>query len=84
MDEDDIPKTAFRAASGGLFEFTRMPYCLCNAPATYQRLIESMLDDFNYQNLLIYLEVFVNQVESNTTATMLSTTPRTEMVKLQE
>ena len=56
MKEDDIPKTAFRAGSGGLFEFTRMPYGLCNAPATYQRLMESMLSDFNYRNLLIYLD----------------------------
>ena len=47
---------AFRAGSGGIFEFTRMPFGLCNAPATYQRLMESMLSDFNYRNLLIYLD----------------------------
>ena len=56
MKEEDIQKTAFRAGSGGLFEFTRMPFGLCNAPATYQRLMESMLSDFNYRNLLIYLD----------------------------
>ena len=56
MKEDDIPKTAFLAGSGGLFEFTRKPYGLCNAPATYQRIMESMLSDFNYRNLLIYLD----------------------------
>ena len=56
MKEEDIPKRAFRAGSGGLFEFTRMPFGLCNAPATYQRLMESMLSDFNYRNLLIYLD----------------------------
>ena len=33
-----------------------MPFGLCNAPATYQRLMESMLGYFNYQNLLIYLD----------------------------
>ena len=47
MKEEDIPKTAFRAGSGGQFEFTRKPYGLCNAPAIYQRLMESMLSDFN-------------------------------------
>ena len=31
MEEDDIPKTAFRAGSGGLFGFTMMPCGLCNA-----------------------------------------------------
>ena len=35
MKEDDIPKTAFRAGSGGPFEFTRMLYGICNAPARY-------------------------------------------------
>ena len=33
-----------------------MPFGLCNAPATYQRLMESMLSDFNYRNLFIYLD----------------------------
>ena len=31
MEEADIPKTAFRASSSGLFEFTRMPFGLTNA-----------------------------------------------------
>ena len=39
---------------GRPFKFTRIPFGLCNAPTTYQRLLESMLSDFNYRNLLIY------------------------------
>ena len=31
MEEADIPKTAFRAGSSGLFECTRMPFGLTNA-----------------------------------------------------
>ena len=31
MDEADIHKTAFRAGSSGLYEFTRMPFRLSNA-----------------------------------------------------
>ena len=30
MDEADIHKTAFRAGSSGLYEFTRMPFGLSN------------------------------------------------------
>ena len=56
MEEDDIPKIAFRAGSGGLIEFTRMPCELCKAAATYRCFMESMLSDFSYQNLLIYLD----------------------------
>ena len=31
MAEDDIKKTAFRAGSSGLYEFTHMPFGLSNA-----------------------------------------------------
>ena len=48
MEENNIQKTAFRVGTGGLFEFTRMPFGLCNARAKDQRLMESMLSDFNY------------------------------------
>ena len=33
MQEEDIPKTAFRAGSSGLYKFTRMPFGLTNAGA---------------------------------------------------
>ena len=35
MEEEDIPKIAFRAGSSGLFEFTRMPFGLTNAGASF-------------------------------------------------
>jgi len=56
MEEHDIQKTAFLLQTGGFFEFTRMAFGLYNVPAMYRHLMESMLNDFNYQNLLIYVD----------------------------
>ena len=35
MEEEDIKKTVFRAGSSGLYEFTRMPFSLTNAGASF-------------------------------------------------
>ena len=42
MDPESQEKTAFTAPDG-LYEFTVMPFGLCNAPATFQWLIEVVL-----------------------------------------
>ena len=42
LREGDGPKTAF-ATERGLFEWTRMPFGLCNATSTFQRLMNSVL-----------------------------------------
>ena len=40
----------------GVYEFLRMPYGLCNAPATFQRLMQSCLGELNLTYALIYLD----------------------------
>ncbi|MCG8076676.1 MAG: reverse transcriptase family protein [Candidatus Thiodiazotropha taylori] len=54
-DPQDREKTAFTSRKG-LFEFNVMPYGLCNAPATFERLMESVLAGLHWQICLIYLD----------------------------
>ncbi|MGH0176852.1 UNVERIFIED_CONTAM: hypothetical protein FKN15_073716 [Acipenser sinensis] len=65
--EPDRHKTAF-CTPFGLFEFNRMPFGLCNAPATFQRLMERLFGDQSCQSLLLYLDdvvVFSSTVEQH-------------------
>ena len=55
MDPESREKTAF-ATHAGLFEFTVMPFGLCNAPSCYQRLLEYVLRGLNWRIALIYLD----------------------------
>eukprot|EP01053_Blabericola_migrator_P002822 Blabericola_migrator_1__2821@NODE_1807_length_3762_cov_37_917185_g1163_i0_p2_GENE_NODE_1807_length_3762_cov_37_917185_g1163_i0NODE_1807_length_3762_cov_37_917185_g1163_i0_p2_ORF_typecomplete_len391_score23_88RVT_1/PF00078_27/1_2e17RT_RNaseH/PF17917_1/3_9e16RT_RNaseH_2/PF17919_1/1_3e15RVT_thumb/PF06817_14/0_01_NODE_1807_length_3762_cov_37_917185_g1163_i07431915 len=50
----DIQKTAFHTHLG-LFEFVVMPYGLCNAPATIQRAMDTLLGDLG-RHVLAYLD----------------------------
>ena len=45
MEESDIKKTAFRAGSMGLYEFTCMPFGLSNAGSSFCHLMEQCLGD---------------------------------------
>ena len=48
--------TAFTVGNLGFYEFTRMPFRLCNAPATFQRLMQNMLGELNLTYCIIYLD----------------------------
>ena len=54
MAEEDRSKTAF-CTTEGLFEFKVMPFGLCNAPATFQRLMDFVLAGLNWAHCLVYL-----------------------------
>ena len=56
MSEKSWQCTAFTVGSMGIFEFLRMPYGLCNAPATFQRLMQNCLGELNLTYALIYLD----------------------------
>ena len=58
MDEADKEKTAF-ISSLGLFQFKVMSFGLCNAPATFQRLMDKMLDGLKFKKCLVYIDDIV-------------------------
>lgn len=53
--QEDKEKTAFTMPLR-LYEFERMPFGLCNAPATFQRLMQRCLGEQVHDHLLIYLD----------------------------
>ena len=56
--ESDRKKTAF-ITHDGLFEFNVMPFGLCNAPATFQRLMNLALSGMLWSECLVYLDDIV-------------------------
>ena len=65
LDDEAKLKSAF-VVPGGLFEFQVMPFGLCNAPSTFQRLMETVLAGLQWKIALIYLDdviVFGSSVE---------------------
>ena len=55
MDPADKAKTAFTTRQG-LFEFNVMPFGLSCAPATFERLMESILQGLQWDICLVYLD----------------------------
>ena len=54
--EQDKEKTAFRTCSGQLYEFNQLPFGLCNAPATFSRLMDRALAGLAWNIFLYYLD----------------------------
>uniref|UniRef100_A0A6G5AB96 Putative tick transposon n=1 Tax=Rhipicephalus microplus TaxID=6941 RepID=A0A6G5AB96_RHIMP len=55
VDERDREKTAF-VTPDGLYEFKVLPFGLCSAPATFQRLMDTVLSGLKWQTCLVYLD----------------------------
>ena len=55
-----VPKsqqyTAFTVGNLGFYEFTCMPFGLCNVPATFQHLMQNTLGGLNLTYCIIYLD----------------------------
>jgi predicted aspartyl protease len=65
MDEPDKDKTSF-VTRQGTFRFRVMPFGLCNAPGTFQRIMDIVMAGLNFQVLLVYLDDII--LFSRTTA----------------
>ena len=55
VDDRDREKTAF-ITPDGLFEFKVLPFGLCSAPATFQRMMDTVLSGLKWQSCLVYLD----------------------------
>ena len=55
MDPATRDKSAFTTHCG-LFEFLRMPFGLCNSPATFQRLMQTILLGLERKSCYVYLD----------------------------
>ena len=68
MDESSKQYTTFTVGNLGFFECDHMPFGLCNAPATFQQLMQNCLGELNLIYCLIYLDdivVFLHTAEEH-------------------
>ena len=64
MDKASMEKTAFTAGPLGFFEYKRLAFGLCNAPSTFQRLMEGVLAGLNMKTCAVYLDDVIVYAES--------------------
>ena len=67
LTEEAKEKTAFTTPQG-LYQFKVLPFGLCNAPSTFERLMERVLQGLRWQILLVYLDdviIFSRTIEEH-------------------
>ena len=72
MAKESHQHTTFTAGSMGVYEFSRMLFGLCKAPATFQRLMQECLGELKLTYMLIYLDDII----------IFSWTPEEHLVRL--
>ena len=55
LSQEARVKTTF-ATHSGLFQFRVMPFGLCNAPATFERLMDRVLQGLRWSRCLVYID----------------------------
>lgn len=63
MDPESREKTAF-VTKQGIYEFNIMPFGLTNAPATFQRLMNEVLDGMWNKGIMVYLDDIIIYTET--------------------
>ncbi|CAB0039768.1 unnamed protein product [Trichogramma brassicae] len=64
MEESSKKFTAFAIPGSGLYQFLRLPYGLCNAPASFQRLIDALFGPEFEPHVFGYLDDIIIVTES--------------------
>jgi hypothetical protein len=59
LQKKDKAKTAFSIPGSGLWQFNKMSFGLCNAPATFVRLMERVLSGLDWKICLVYLDYII-------------------------
>ena len=73
VSEESCQYTAFTVSSMGVYKFLHMLYGLCNAPATFQHLMQNCLGELNLSFSMVYLDDMI----------MYSKTPEDHLTQLQ-
>ena len=56
VTESARPKTIFSTPNWGHYEYKRLPFGLCDAPATFQRLMKQLFEEELYDFVTIFLD----------------------------
>ncbi|GBM51656.1 Retrovirus-related Pol polyprotein from transposon 297 [Araneus ventricosus] len=78
VQPEDREKTAFTTGQG-LWKFKVMPFGLCNAPATFERLMETVLRGLSSEACLVHLDdIIIVGLKQALTSSPILTYPRTD------